>query len=228
MLLDEEHFIAVEDTNDNPDEGENQPLGQEDANKSEYDDNIIFKTSHKVEFFYQKSHESLSESCSRNFLEVIESHEPGLFLDLEELAEMSFSEVQRLPSASKPPIQPKVHSSPGLLTVSERYENNPYIKKSGLISLAESFKAPDLNASVDNASVEGNVLEAADPRSIEERLDMDLKDAEAMIENYQYSNSISLLERLVSEFGHYGQKIKESKSRKLLSDAYFQENVRLN
>lgn len=225
MLLDEEHFIAVEDPDNDQGEGQTPNQAQDEMNKSEYDDNLIFKTSHKVTLVHKKLQESLSESGSRNFLEVIESVEAGPLLDPEELAEMSFSEVPRIASASKPPTQPKLQSSPGYLTVSERTENNPYIKKSGLISLAESFKAPDLNASTDNVSHDGNILEPVNPRSQEEKMESDLKDAEEMIDNYQYTNAIILLEKLIPEFEKRNLRLKESKSRKLLSDALFQDNV---
>ena len=173
----------------------------------------------------QKLQESLSESWSRNFLEVIESVEAGPLLDSEELAEMSFSEVQRLPSGTKNTAQPRLHSSPGLLKVSERMDNNPYIKKSGMISLAESFKAPDLNTSADNASLDGNVLESQVPYSREERIEAELKEAKRMIDDFEYSNALPLLERLASEFAQIGDKLQECASRKLLADCMFQENV---
>lgn len=227
MLLDEEHYVAVEDAETDPAEDENQIEQQDDENKSDMDDNIIFKTSHKVTSIHQKLDQSLSESGSRNFLEVIESVEAGPLLDLHELAEMSFSEVQRVPSASKPPTQPKLPSSPGIFSASERFENNPFIKKSGLVSLAESFKAPDLNASADNHLVEGNVLESEDLESESENLEKQLSEAAEMIQNYQYSQAIPILEKLASTFEQSESKIEEAKARKLLSDALFQENVAL-
>lgn len=55
MLLDEEHYITVEDTDTDPQTPNNPVNGQEELNKSEFDDNIIFKTSHKVALLHAET-----------------------------------------------------------------------------------------------------------------------------------------------------------------------------
>lgn len=167
----------------------------------------------------------MSACGSRNFLEIVDSVQAGPLLDLEELAEMSFSEVQRVPSAAKVSNNGKTTNSPDKFFSSEQFDNNPFIKKSGVISLAESFKAYNLNASVDNFTLEGNLLEETNLAKKEDNAEEMIALGKEQLRICAFKEAIPTFEYLSQHFQELGEKLKQSSMLRYLSEAQFQDNV---
>lgn len=167
----------------------------------------------------------MSECGSRNFLEIVEAVESGALLDLEELAEMSFSEVQRVPSAAKMASNGKSKNTSDKFFSSDKFEQNAFVKKSGVISLAESFKAQDLNNSIDNFTLEGNVLEETYQAKRDDNLDELYQKGKEQFESCSFKEAIATFQYLATQYQELGEKLKESEMLKYLSEAQFQENV---